>query len=153
MQATLGRNRFGLWTLITRGSSGIGREFARQAAFSGINVFLVARREGLLKQVTAEPSQRFGVEHCVIGLGPFARDHLSRNCRGDKDVDIGMVISNAGGASPGRFTNREPKELAMTLRLRARMRAELALHFARRLMERGSDGMLFAGAMGADIRC
>jgi short-subunit dehydrogenase len=64
-----------------------------------------------------------------------------------------MVISNAGGANPGRFTNREPKELAMTLRLRARMRAELALHFGRRLMERGSDGMLFAGAMGADIRC
>jgi short-subunit dehydrogenase len=64
-----------------------------------------------------------------------------------------MVISNAGGANRGRFTNKEPKELAMTLRLRAHMHAEPALHFGRRLMERGSNGMLFAGAMGADLRC
>jgi short-subunit dehydrogenase len=34
--------------------------------------------------------------------------------------------------------------------LSALAHAELALHYGRRLMERGSGGMLFVGAMGAD---
>jgi hypothetical protein len=38
----------------------------------------------------------------------------------------------------------------MTLRLSALAHAELALHFGRKLAKRGTGGLLFVGAMGAD---
>jgi NAD(P)-dependent dehydrogenase (short-subunit alcohol dehydrogenase family) len=50
MRAALDKKRFGPWALVTGASSGIGKEFARQIAASGINVVLVARRESLLEK-------------------------------------------------------------------------------------------------------
>ena len=38
MRAALDKKRFGPWALVTGASSGIGKEFARQIAASGINV-------------------------------------------------------------------------------------------------------------------
>jgi short-subunit dehydrogenase len=51
MRAALDKKRFGPWALVMGASSGIGKEFARQIAASGINIVLVARREDLLKDV------------------------------------------------------------------------------------------------------
>jgi uncharacterized protein len=48
MGVVLDKGRFGPWALVTGASSGIGKEFARQIAASGINIVLVARREELL---------------------------------------------------------------------------------------------------------
>src|SRR4029077_14628956 len=54
------KKRFGPWALVTGASSGIGKEFARQIAASGINIVLVARREDLPKEVGVECSKRYG---------------------------------------------------------------------------------------------
>ena len=68
MRSALDKERFGPWALVTGASSGIGREFARQIAASGINIVLVARREDLLKEAGVEFSKRFGVEHRIVVL-------------------------------------------------------------------------------------
>ena len=59
MKVALDKKRFGPWALVTGASSGIGKEFARQIAASGINIVLVARREDLLKEVGVEFSKRW----------------------------------------------------------------------------------------------
>jgi len=66
MMAHLDKQQFGPWALVTGASSGIGREFARQIAASGINVVLVARREALLTQAGDEFSKAYGIEHRVV---------------------------------------------------------------------------------------
>lgn len=150
MRVTLEQKRFGPWAIVTGASSGIGREFALQIAGAGINVVLVARREGLLNDVAVEVSRRFKVEHRVV-ISDLAENGFMTGIVGaTRDLDIGLVISNAGSANPGRFTNKDTKELAITLRLSALAAAELALHFGGRLVDRCSGGMLFVGAMGAD---
>jgi short-subunit dehydrogenase len=150
MQARLDRQRFGPWALVTGASSGIGTEFALQVAGSGINVVLVARREKQLAEVATEISRTCGVEHRVIVADLSVEGFISKIAEATRDLEIGLVISNAGSANPGRFTNKEPDELAMTMQLSALTHAELALHFGRRLIGRGAGGMLFIGAMGAE---
>jgi uncharacterized protein len=149
VKATVDRKRFGPWALITGASSGIGREFALQIAASGIHVALVARRELLLQEVGRECSQRFGVQHHVI-VADLSEEGFMANLAGaTSDLNVGLVISNAGSANPGRFLSKGHGELAMTLRLSALAHAEIARHFGRKLIERGSGGIIFVGAMGA----
>jgi len=142
MPATLDKSRFGPWALITGASSGIGKEFARQLAGSGINVVLIARREKLLAEVAIEISQTYRVEHRVIVADLSVDRFIGELTAATQNIDIGLVISNAGSANSGRFTNKEPQELAMTLRLSALAHAELALHFGPRLIRRGRGGMV-----------
>jgi len=142
--------KFGRWALITGASSGIGREFARQIAASTINVALVARRDSLLREVGLECSGKFGVEHRVIAADLSEEGFITRLAQATSDLDIGLVISNAGSANPGRFLDKESDELAMTLRLSALAHAEIARHFGRMLAERRRGGLVFVGAMGAE---
>jgi uncharacterized protein len=150
MQARMDSNRFGPWALITGASSGIGREFARQIAASYINVALVARRKALLEALGAELSRDFRVKHRAIVADLSQEGFIAGLADATSDLDIGLVISNAGSANPGRFTDKDREELAMTLRLSALAHAELALCFGRKLVKRGTGGLLFVGAMGAD---
>jgi uncharacterized protein len=78
MRAALDKKRFGPWALVTGASSGIGKEFARQIAASGINIVLVGRREDLLKEVGIEFSDRYGVEHRVVVLDVSREDFIGR---------------------------------------------------------------------------
>src|SRR5258708_28174599 len=76
MKTTISKDMFGPWALITGASSGIGKEFARQIAASGINIVLVARREALLKEVGVEFSKRYGVAHPVLLLDVAPEDFI-----------------------------------------------------------------------------
>jgi uncharacterized protein len=118
MRAALDKERFGPWALVTGASSGIGKEFARQIAASGIDIVLVARREDLLKEVGVEFSKRFGVEHRVIVLDVSREDFIGRLASATDDLDIGLVVSNAGTGNSGEFLKLErqlfdPKTMPM----------------------------------------
>ena len=150
MQARVDSKRFGPWALITGASSGIGREFARQIAASHINVVLVARRQALLDALGTDLSRDFGVKHRVVVADLSDAGFIVGLADATRDLDVGLVISDAGTANPGRFMDKDREELAMTLRLSALAHSELALHFGRKLAKRGTGGFLFVGAMGAD---
>src|ERR1700687_1825588 len=140
MQARVDSKRFGPWALITGASSGIGREFARQIAASHINVGLVARRRALLESLGTERWRHVGVMPRVLAADLSDEGFIAGLADATRDLDIGLVISNAGTGNPGRFIDKDREELAMTLRLSALAHAELALHFGRKLAERGTGG-------------
>src|SRR5713101_6703085 len=78
MTATIDRERFGPWALITGASSGIGKEFARQLAASGINVVLVARRETALIEVGRTIAKDFKVQYRVIVMDLSQEGFISK---------------------------------------------------------------------------
>jgi uncharacterized protein len=150
MTVALDKKRFGPWALVTGASSGIGKEFARQIAASGINIVLVARREDLLNEVGVQFSKRYGVEHRVVVLDVSREDFIRRLASATNDLDIGLVVSNAGTGNPGEFLKLDRQLLEETLRLNTMSHLDIAHYFGRKLAERRRGGLILAGAMGAE---
>ena len=150
MRAALDKKRFGPWALVTGASSGIGKEFARQIAASGINIVLVARREDLLKEVGVEFSKRYGVEHRVVVLDVSREDFIGQLASATDDLDIGLVVSNAGTGNPGEFLKLDRQLLQETLRLNTMAHLDISHHFGAKLAKRRRGGLILVGAMGAE---
>ena len=150
MTVALDKRRFGPWALVTGASSGISKEFARQIAASGIHVALVGRREPLLRNVGSECTRVSGVQHRIIPLDLSEPDFLPALVDATRDLDIGLVISNAGTGNPGEFLKHNRQLLRETLRLGAMAHLDIVHHFGQKLGERRRGGIILAGAMGAE---
>ena len=81
MKTQIDKKRFGPWALVTGASSGIGKEFARQIAASGINVVLVARRDALLAELGRAISQEFDVQYRALAMDRRYVRSRHRPCR------------------------------------------------------------------------
>src|ERR1700751_2910205 len=91
-----------------------------------------------------------GVQHRIIPLDLSESDFLPALVDATRDLDIGLVISNAGTGNPGEFLKHDRQLLRETLRLGAMAHLEIAHHFGQRLGERRRGGIILAGAMGAE---
>ena len=149
MKGLIDKKRFGPWALVTGASSGIGREFARQIAASGINVVLVARREALLNEVGKAIAEDFKVQFRTVVTDLSQAGFLENLAKATDDLDIGLVVSNAGTGNPGEFLKIDREELESLLRLNTLAHLDIAHHFGQKLASRGRGGLLLVGAMGA----
>ena len=141
--------KYGPWAVVTGASSGIGAEFARRLAAEGFNVALVARREELLRSLAEEVERRFGVEtrYAVIDLSEEpAVDALVAAVI---NLDVGLVVSNAGTGQPGHFLDQDHAEQLRRFRLNALSHLNIAYAFGGRMARRGRGGIILGGAMGA----
>jgi uncharacterized protein len=150
MKVNICKERFGPWALITGASSGIGREFARQLAKVGLNTVLIARRRALLQEAGGSLAKDFGVQYRVITADFAEEGFVEALGNSTDDLDIGLVVSNAGSPSPGGFLSKDRDELACQLRLNALSHLDIAHDFGRKLAARGRGGMIFVSAMGAE---
>src|SRR5580693_2055553 len=150
MRAALDKKRFGPWALVTGASSGIGKEFARQIAASGINIALVARRETLLKEVGVEFSKRDGVEHRDVVLDVSREDFIGQLSSATDDLDIGLVVTSAGTGNSGEFLKLDRQLHHATLRIITMANLDITHHFGTKLAKRGRGGLMLVGAMGAE---
>ena len=129
MTVALDKKRFGPWALVTGASSGIGKEFARQIAASGINVVLVARRERLLDEVGQGLAKDFSVRYRNVVADLSQDGFLDKLAEATNDLDIGLVVSNAGTGNPGEFLKLDRQLLQETLRLNTMAHLDIAHHF------------------------
>lgn len=141
------RRRYGPWALIAGASEGTGAAFARQLAEKGINLVLIARREGPLDQLALEIGAAHGVD-CVTASIDLARDDAAKamlEAAGGRE--IGLLILNAGADPNGSMFL--DNEIANWDSLAARnvMTTMRALHaFGAPMRERGRGGMIVVGS-------
>src|SRR5882724_8870512 len=151
MKALLDKQQFGPWALVTGASSGIGKEFARQIAAAGINLVLVARREALLQEVGRSIAADFKVDYRALAMDLSQEGFLARLAGATNDLDIGLVVSNAGTPNPGEFLKLDRQLLQATLRLNTMAHLDIAHHFGAKLAERRRRGVINIGSMGSEI--
>ena len=150
MKTQIDKKRFGPWALVTGASSGIGREFARQLAASGLNVVLVARRENLLDEVGQGLAKDFNVQYRTVVADLSQEGFLDKLAEATNDLDIGLVVSNAGTGNPGEFLKLDRQLHRTTLRVSTMAHLDITHHFGAKLVKRGRGGLMLAGAMGAE---
>ena len=135
--------RFGPWAVVTGASSGIGEAFARQLAAKGIHLVLVARREDRLKELADELQGRHAVRTRIVPVDLAANDFLPVIAGATHDLDIGLLVNNAGVLRAGQFLDHDLHDELNQLNLNTRAVLVLAHHFGQRLRERRRGGIIF----------
>jgi len=142
---------YGPWALIAGASEGIGVSFAHQLGKAGINLVLVARQKTLLEQLAREVSARKPVQIRVLTLDLSRPDMLDRVREVTDDVDVGLVISNAGASTgTGPFLDASRDDLLRAVRLGPLGYVSLAHHFGGKMAARGRGGIVLMGSLAGN---
>lgn len=147
---------FGPWAVVTGASSGIGKEFAWQLAANGLHVVLVARRLPLLEDLGQQLATTFGVRYRTVGVDLAEPDCLATLEAATGDLDVGLLISNAGAFLSGAFLQLDRSRLLRMAHLNALAHLNVSHYFGQRLAARGRGGLLLvastAGLQGIPSR-
>ena len=146
---SINAHQFGPWAIVTGASSGIGREFAHQIADAGINVVLVARRLAVLQDLGAALARDYDVDYRAVGADLSDPGVLTPITKATNDIDVGLLVSNAGAALPGPFLDSDLQAQRAILRLNTAAHLGLTHHFGERLARRGRGGIVLVSALGA----
>ena len=151
MKQRLDKDRFGPWALVTGASSGIGKELTRQLAANGLNVVMAARRIDLLKELGNGIEREFSVQFRAVQVDLSEEGSIDKIKDATRDLDIGLIVSNAGAVKAGEFMTMPLKDLHDQISINVVAHMELVRHFAPRLVKRARGGVMLVGAMGASI--
>ena len=141
--------KFGPWALVTGASSGIGEEFAHQLAANGFNLVLVARRKARLNSLADTLVQKHNIAVRVAAVDLTQEMLLKPLIELTKDIEIGLLVSNAGNGQPGHFFSTPYETLAGSVDLNVRSHLQLVHHYGRFMTQRNRGGILLVSAMGA----
>lgn len=139
---------YGPWAVVTGASSGIGRAFAEHLAGEGVHVVLAARSADRLRDVGRELTATHGVDHRVVAVDLSDGSGAQTLVHATEDLDVGLLVSNAGDGVPKDFLDHELTELHGQLTLNAISHLDLVHHFGRRLVDRGRGGIILTSASG-----
>jgi uncharacterized protein len=137
--------------LITGASSGIGAEFARQLARRGHNVILVARRKQKLQELAGELRSSYGIRaetiSCDLGK-PATRGRLPGQIE-KLELDVDVLINNAGFATGGAFHLSDPERELEQVRLDVEAVVALSSMFVPKMAERRRGAVLNVASVAA----
>jgi hypothetical protein len=138
--------RYGEWALVTGASSGIGVEFARALAREGFSLVLTARREERLRALADELEKRFNVSTRTVGIDLADADGPDRLAEAVRDLEIGVLVNNAGLGYAGRLDKQDSDRLKKLIAVNCQAPLVLTSRLVPGMVERGRGAVLFTGS-------
>jgi hypothetical protein len=130
--------------LVTGASSGIGAAIARELAGRGHSLVLIARRKPKLDELASQLSSEFGVR--AVGLGCDLSKTASRKRLPARvealDLEISVLVNNAGFATGGPFHESDPERELEQVRVLVETPVALTSSFVPAMVRRGAGGVL-----------
>src|SRR5690348_13456157 len=130
--------------LITGASSGIGEAFARRLAADGHDLFLVARSEDKLRDLCAELSSAHQVKAQYFALD-LTEPNADERCFSETerlDIDVDLLINNAGFGSMGDFAKLDVERELEMIRLNISALVGLTHRYLKPMRERRKGTIL-----------
>ncbi|MDE8650130.1 SDR family NAD(P)-dependent oxidoreductase [Novosphingobium album (ex Liu et al. 2023)] len=147
----ISKERHGPWALIVGGSEGIGEALAIKLGELGIHVVLVARKAGPLEE-TAARVRATGAQVRTLSLDISREDAPERIREITDGLEIGLLVHNVGGsAGGGPFVDQALDATLGVVRINCTGLVRMAHHYARRMKDRGSGGILIFGSMAGNV--
>lgn len=139
--------RYGPWAVIAGASEGTGREFAKQIAAHGVNVFLIARREAPLTELRDEIVREYNVECTILTADLSAPDAAAKIIDSTAGLEVGLFISNAGAdTNHSVFLSKGVDDWMKLVALNTLTPLQCCHHFAAAMCQRGKGGILLVGS-------
>ena len=139
------------YALITGASSGIGREFARQLAASGWNLFLVARRGDRLQKLKDELKKQYPVDIRILTADLSFRAECGLVAREAGKLPVKLVINNAGLGECGDFTETELSKEMQLIDVNVTAQHIIMKKLLQQFEEKGVDGTILNVASSAGL--
>lgn len=141
------QQKYGPWAIIVGASHGVGAEFARQVAAQGLNCVLLARRESALQELQSELEQQFAIETRIMTVDLTTDTAVATITDGVKDLEIGLVIYNAGAPPYASEFLKAPLDAWQgQVRLNVSTLMELCYSLGQPMLDRGRGGFLLVGS-------
>ena len=138
--------RYGEWGLVTGASSGIGAEFARALAREGFSLVLTARREERLRSLADELEKQWNVSTRTVAVDLGSADGPARLADAVRDLEIGMLVNNAGLGYAGRVDKQDTERLQGLVAVNCTAPLVLASRLTPGMVERGRGAVVFTGS-------
>ena len=141
------RAQYGPWALIAGGSEGLGAAFADRLAHDGFNLVLIGRKVEPLEE-TAGRARVSGVEVRTLAIDLTAADLLPRIRTVTDDIEVGLLVYNAGANAYGsHFVDGDLERFNAVIDVNTRARLALCHHFGAMMKRRRRGGMLLVGSL------
>lgn len=139
--------QYGPWAVIAGGSEGVGAAFADELGRAGINLVLIARKPEPLEE-TADAVRAHGVQVRTLALDLLDADATDRIRSTTDDVEVGLLIFNAGANSYGHeFVSGDLAGFQGVIDLNVTSQLHLSHHFGAKMKERGRGGIVLLGSL------
>jgi len=139
--------RYGPVAVVTGASSGIGRGFAELLAAKGLDLVLTARRQELLDELASQLKAAHGTTCRTLALDLSRPDAAETIAAGTADLDVGLLVSNAGFPITGNHAKVDGAELTEMVLVNALAPLQLSRLFIPRLAARGHGGIIFTSSV------
>ena len=143
------KQKFGPWTIVTGANSGIGAAFVNELAARGYNIVLVGRRIDAVQKKGNELMRKYNIQTRNVIVDLSDHDFLASIAKATDDLDIGLLVSNAGDAAMGALLKIELSKLKSMLKLNTQSHLELTHYFGRRFAKRGQGGIILISSTAA----
>lgn len=139
--------RYGPVALVTGASSGIGVAFAELLAERGLDLLLVARRRQRMDTLAARLRGDCGVAVTVLELDLAETGAADKVFAAAREMDVGLLVSNAGFGLKGAHEDNNPAVMADMLLVNCQAPLQLSHRFIPGLRARGRGGILVTSSV------
>jgi short-subunit dehydrogenase len=145
---------YGPWAVIAGASEGVGASFAAAVAKEGVNVVLLARRQGVLDEVAVRIRDESGVETRAVAVDLASPSAMGTVTDATRDLEVGLLTYCAGADPNYQPFLANPVEVATAMVQRnCTTPVQMCHHFAGPMAVNGLGGIIVlssgAGFVGA----
>jgi short-subunit dehydrogenase len=147
------KERYGPIGLVTGASSGIGWAFAEGLAERGMDLVLAARRLDRLDSLAAQLVRKHGVQVRNVEVDLARPDAAQLLLDRTSDLDVGLLVSNAGFSMKGDHAGNDPVVMAEMLMVNCHAPLQLTRGFIPRLRSRARGGIILTSSVEGLMGC